>query len=199
MTETRSVLDCATFELVDSFLLYVPLTGKLYWKVSPSNVIKSGSEAGTLDIRSGYLRVCIDGMRYGVHRIAHLLMTGHWPDRNPEHENLDKTDNRWENIKDLAPGASHNGGHRGLFRNNTSGLKGVCWNRGKRKWNSQIGVHHATILIGRFDDPRLAGLTYDAAAKLAWGRRFSCLNFPWEESDHIVLPERVIQRIGAFR
>jgi hypothetical protein len=179
---------------MDKFLSYDPETGILLWKVSVGSRALAGSEAGCLNKSSGYIQIRIHGRKYYAHRIAHLLMTGHWPDGNPEHENLIKTDNRWVNIQTLAPSQSENGGHRGLQRNNTSGLKGVRWVKGhwvNGRYVSRVHFRGKQIHLGYFDDLRLAGLHYDAAAKLAWGLRFSCLNFPSEESDHIVLSERV--------
>jgi hypothetical protein len=172
---------------------YTPDTGDLRWMVSRGRV-KVGSLAGTSD-KDGYLRVKVDGKSYRVHRIAHLLMTGSWPSGNPEHKNRIPSDNRWENIKDVARNQSENMGNQGISKNNTSGLKGVSWFKPDRKWRVRLKLSRRYILLGYFTDLRLAGLTYDAAAKIAWGRRFACLNFPWEESDHIVLPERVLSLI----
>jgi hypothetical protein len=123
-------------------------------------------------------------------------MTGHWPEGNPEHENRIKSDNRWSNIKDLAT-KRENGGNRGPQLNNTSGLKGVSWNRRAKKWQAQI-VFGRHINLGLFEDLRLAGLTYDAASKLVFGLRFSCLNFSAEDSDHIVLSDRIMRLIGGL-
>jgi len=181
-----------SFDQADSLLSYDPETGILRWKVSPSRRAKVGSEAGYLS--KGYIQIKVDGGIYFAHRIAHLLMTGHWPEGNPEHENRIGTDNRWENIKDLVFSQVENGGNRNLNRNSTSGLKGVCWDKLKNKWRSSI-TKRGLILLGYFEDPRLAGLTYDAAAKIVWGRRFSHLNFPWEESDLIVLSDRVLSKL----
>lgn len=190
-----TVISDVSFERVNELLRYVPLMGKLYWKLSRRGTKGVGSEAGTLS--NGYIQIMIDGKHYLAHRIAHLLMIGRWPERNPEHENQIKSDNRWENIKDLAT-KSQNQGNRGPYLNNTSGLKGVCWDTQRKKWRAYIKERGKLIMIGRFTDLHLAGLTYDAAAKIVWGRRFASLNFPWEESDNIVLPERVIRKIGVL-
>jgi hypothetical protein len=173
-----------------------PETGVLRWRIS-WGAVRCGSEAGTLR-KDGYITIGIDGKRYQAHRVAWLLHEGHWPDGNPEHENQIKSDNRWVNIKDLAPNQSANGGNQGLRRNNSSGLKGVSWAKRERKWEVHIEIRSRGIGLGYFDDPREAGLHYDAAAKLAWGLRFSHLNFPQEESDHIILSDRVIQKIGGL-
>jgi len=157
--------------------------------------VKAGSEAGCLNKDSGYIVITIDGKPYFAHRLAHLLVIGSWPDGNPEHENRIRHDNSWDNIKDLAGNQSENLGNQSLSRRNTSGAKGVSWDRVNRKWHANIEVFGKKITLGRFGDFRLAGLHYDAAAKLSWGRRFSCLNFTPEESDPLVLPERVTLQI----
>ena len=193
----RSVLECATFEEINSLLSYDPETGVLWWKVTPNNRTQSGCEAGSLH-RTGYIHIGIDGKIYLAHQVAHLLMTGQWPEGNQEHENHIRHDNRWSNIKDLAT-LSQNGGNRSLSNRNTSGLKGVSWDNVKRKWLSKIGFREKRITLGRFGILRDAGLIYDAAAKLAWGSRFASLNFPSEDSDNILLPGRVIRLIAAVR
>ena len=188
----------ATFDRINSLLSYDPETGSLHWRVSPRcSDIPVGSEAGFLS--QGYIKIGIDWDEYLAHRVAHLLMTGHWPEGNPEHANRIRHDNRWENIKDLARNQSENGGNHGLNSNNTSGLKGVCWDTWSSKWMARIKFQWKMINLGRFEENRLAGLHYDAAAKLAWGPRFACLNFPSEDSDYIVLPERVISLLGSPR
>jgi hypothetical protein len=79
-------MTCADFDRINELLFYNPETGKLYWKVSRSGTNGVWSEAGWLT-DEGYNSVEIDGKSYKVHRVAHLLMTGHWPEGNPEHEN----------------------------------------------------------------------------------------------------------------
>jgi hypothetical protein len=193
MTESRAISECVTFDRVDSLLRYDSDTGKLYWRVKPSRRVRSGSEAGCLR-SDGYIVIKIDGKLYYAQRVAWILHEGQWPDGNPEHENRIGSDNRWENIKDLAPDESHNGGNKGTLRNNTSNLKGVYWYKRDNKWKAHIGVHMRRVHIGLFpeDQKREAGLHYDAVAKLVWGYRFSHLNFPSEESDHIILSDRIL-------
>jgi len=192
----RGASDCATFERVDSFIRYVPLTGKFYWKVSrgPGAI---DSEAGCRNKVTGYVYITIDGKSYGAHQVAHLLMTGHWPIGEPDHANLDRADNRWENICDLVT-ESEQKGHRDTPRNNTSGFKGVYWAKQAKKWRAQIQVRKNHILLGYFDDLREAALVHDAAAKMVWQRRFARLNFPWGDSDSIVLSERVLRVIESI-
>lgn len=93
MTDSRLDSECVSFGRVDSLLSYDSETGKFHWRV-PRGRARAGSEAGFLDKCSGYFLIQIDGKQYRAHRVAHLLMTGHWPEGEPDHENLDKADNR---------------------------------------------------------------------------------------------------------
>lgn len=36
-------------------------------------------------------------------------------------------------------------------KNNTSGVKGVSWNKEKEKWEAYIGIHNKRIRLGRFN------------------------------------------------
>lgn len=51
-------------------------------------------------------------------------------------------------------------------KRNTSGYKGVSWDKNRNKWLAKIGIDHKYINLGRFDDPRLAYEAYCTAAKI---------------------------------
>jgi hypothetical protein len=80
-----------------------------------------------------------------------------------------------------------------------SGLKGVTWDNSSEKWKAQIGFQGRNIYLGLSTSLREAGLTYDAAAKLAWGLRLSDLNFPPRESDHIIFSDKVLKLLGVLQ
>jgi hypothetical protein len=145
---------------------------------------RAGDAAGYLDL--DYILIVIDGKKYKAHRIAHLLMTGHWPEGNPEHKNQQGCGNRWSNIKDLATKHDDKGIEK-LRTDNISGLRGVSCDNHKKKWHAKITVYGKTIHLGNFDNPEEAGLTWDAAARLVWIPRFQHLNHPGIMANHIVL------------
>lgn len=60
---------------------------------------------------------------------------------------------------------SQNAMNAGKQRNNTSGYKGVTWNKACRKWHAQIQVNRHQIFLGLFDDPQEAYKAYCEAAK----------------------------------
>jgi hypothetical protein len=157
--------------------------------------MKAGDAAGCLG-EGGYLQIRVDSKQYNTHRIAHLLMTRSWPNGNPEHENQIKIDNRWSNIKDLAP-PHDNSGNKGLQINNTSGLRGVSWRRWNKRWQVHIYIHGKSINLGCFDNKDEAGLVWDAAARLAWTPRFQRLNHPRITAHHITLSDLALRQIEA--
>lgn len=66
--------------------------------------------------------------------------------------------------------------NRGIDRNNTTGLKGVTWNKAAQKWYAFIGVNGKHTYLGGFDFKLEAGLAYDNAARELHGE-FAWTNF----------------------
>ncbi len=54
-------------------------------------------------------------------------------------------------------------------KSNTSGFKGVVWNKRDKRWVAQIGVNRKTIFIGSFQTPELAHNAYCHAARMLHG------------------------------
>lgn len=90
-----------------------------------------------------------------------------------DHRNHDGLDNRRGNLR-LATRAQ-NLANRGLLRNNTSGFKGVCWDRSRKKWLAYIDVAGRRRHLGRFGDRGDAAGAYNEAALKYYGE-FACLN-----------------------
>jgi hypothetical protein len=70
---------------------------------------------------------------------------------------------------------SQNHANRRRNRNNTSGFKGVTWNKRWKKWVAQIEVAGQNLYLNGFDDPRDAARAYNEAALEHFGE-FACLN-----------------------
>lgn len=104
--------------------------GVLRWKVNRSTWIKPGDIVGC-QRKDGYWEAQIVGERWLVHRAIFLLHHGYLPklidhiDRNP-------SNNKIENLR--AANKRINALNAGLASNNTSGVKGVSWDRTKDKW-----------------------------------------------------------------
>jgi hypothetical protein len=51
-----------------------------------------------------------------------------------------------------------------LLGRNTSGFKGVSWDKTRNKWSSKITVNNKTINLGRFNNPKDAHDAYRSAS-----------------------------------
>ena len=91
-----------------------------------------------------------------------------------DHINHDKLDNRRCNIRPCS--RAENARNHPLKRNNTSGFKGVYWNKVRKKWHSRIKVDGKYISLGYYFCIVKAAVVYDDAAK-KYHRKFSYLNF----------------------
>lgn len=92
-----------------------------------------------------------------------------------DHINGDTLDNRRENMRLCS--RLQNGRNRKRPKNNTSGFKGVWWNKTCNKWEAEIRVNNKRIYLGHYSDPEEAARAYDEAAVEHFGD-FAKINFP---------------------
>lgn len=92
-----------------------------------------------------------------------------------DHKNTNSMDNREDNLREVT--RQQNLANRGPNRGNQLGLKGVCWDRSRKKWYAAIMVKGKYHSLGRFDCPIAAARVYDDAARMLLGK-FAWLNFP---------------------
>lgn len=76
-----------------------------------------------------------------------------------DHINGDKLDNRKCNLRFCTP--QQNNMNRGIQKNNTSGYKGVSWNKEKNKWQSYFIFNNRKKHLGYFSDKVEAALIYN--------------------------------------
>jgi hypothetical protein len=80
-----------------------------------------------------------------------------------DHINLNTLDNRRENLRICTH--KENSRNYPKPKNNTSGYKGVCWFKYKKRWKATIHVNKKTIHLGFFDTPEEAYKAYCEASK----------------------------------
>jgi hypothetical protein len=95
-----------------------------------------------------------------MHRLVAGLERG--DRRQVDHVNGNKSDNRKENLRVCFN--YENQRNRGKTRSNTSGFKGVFWNKSECKWIARIGFKRKSIYLGRFDSADAAHHAYMEAA-----------------------------------
>jgi len=92
-----------------------------------------------------------------------------------DHVNRNGLDNRRCNLRQC--NHSQNKKNNSKYKNNTSGLNGVCWNRYAKKWRASIYKDKKHVHIGYFNDKEEAGRAVDGKALELFGE-FAVLNFP---------------------
>lgn len=72
------------------------------------------------------------------------------PGKCVDHKNGNRIDNRRENIRFVT--IQQNNQNKGTRNKSKSGCNGVVWDKRRRKWRAQIGVHKKNIYLGRFEN-----------------------------------------------
>lgn len=92
-----------------------------------------------------------------------------------DHHNHDGLDNRRSNLRLCS--ASENQSNRKMQKNNSSGFRGVFWDKRNKKWMAMIQWENKKTTIGRYLEKTQAARAYDIRAKELHGD-FARLNFP---------------------
>lgn len=108
----------------------------------------SGKECNSRNVQ-GYLQVRVLGLTWKVHRISWLLYYGDWPEKQLDHINGIKTDNRIVNLREVT--SLENCKNLPKKLGATSKHLGVSWHRRDKKWQASIKVGSKSIYLGYFD------------------------------------------------
>lgn len=153
---------------------YDPETGVLTWKCRPlehftnskgRNIFLSryaGKVVGCLSLQ-GYLTITIGKTKLLAHRVAWCVHYGVWPTYSVDHINLNKADNRIENLRDIEEQVNSLG--RARYRTNVSGCSGVGYLKDSGKWKVSIGVRGKKVYLGLFESMESAVAAYEEAKK----------------------------------
>lgn len=122
----------------------------LRWKVKKAMRIKINSIAGSVN-SEGYRHIEIEGKKYKAHRIIWLYVYGVMPEREIDHINRQKLDNRIENLRES--NRQINSRNRSAGSNSLTGVRGVYWQANCKKWVSVIGVGNGKrVTLGYYND-----------------------------------------------
>jgi len=129
--------------------------GKLYWKTKQSRKTVIGDEAGTLRKTDGYRQIMIYRKVYRTHRLIYLYHRGYMPAKI-DHIDSNPFNNTIENLRPAT--TSQNACNTGFRPDNTSGAKGVTWDKNKNRWLVRVYTNGRCLNLGRFKDFELADL-----------------------------------------
>lgn len=153
--------DPLTIEVIRASLAYDPLTGIMTRKTN-SGGSKIGDRAGFPN-PLGHIRVAVQGVQYFGHQLAWAHYYGVWPTNYIDHINGDPGDNRIDNLRLCTHAENCRNGK--LRSSNSSGFKGVSFDKSRQKWNAEITHQRRKIHLGRYETREEAAIAYDAAAK----------------------------------
>lgn len=144
------------YEEIKKAIDYSPDTGIFSWSKSCTSKKRIGNVGSIND--KGYVKIRFMGKDFAAHRLAFFYMTGLMPHKNiqVDHINCIRHDNRWENLR-LAT-QSENQRNEMLRRNNTSGFKGVTWDKKAKKWRAKCRDGKKEVHLGFYDDLETAAL-----------------------------------------
>ena len=156
-------------ELIKELFIY--RDGRLFRKVDRGNQ-KKGTRAGALTGDKNYWKIWINGKGYYEHQLVWLYHKGYLP-KQLDHKDYDGLNNRIENLREAT--TSQNMANAPKKKNNSTGFKGVHFNKKKKKYYGRIMVNRENKHLGWFCDPIEAAKAYNTAAIKYFGE-FARLN-----------------------
>jgi hypothetical protein len=131
--------------------------GELFWKNHKYKALNGRKVGANLE---GYVVTAIKKKPIYNHRIIFMMFHGYFP-YHIDHINGIKNDNRIENLRPATK--IQNAYNRKTSKNNTSGAKGVRWDKKLNRWIAKINVDGKQKYFGSFKDIELAELVVTEA------------------------------------
>jgi len=119
----------------------------------------------------GYVRTRIKNNIVGLQHV--LLGTSPNLEVIIDHKDKNPLNNLLSNLRLCSQ--KENSRNSSLGKNNTSGYRGVHWDKRIKKWIAQIGVNRTRFNLGRFKTKLEAARKYNEAA-IKYHGEFACLN-----------------------
>lgn len=126
-------------------LAYDEESGVFTWKVRRGRKAYPGAVAGSLE-SLGYRQIGTSGRLYMAHRLAWFYVHKSWPEREIDHINGNRDDNRICNLREASRG--ENTRNSAIRKDSTTGVKGVSLHRGR--YIARIRINGKRIHIGCF-------------------------------------------------
>lgn len=150
-----AIVDDKYFEYINSF----------NWYYDKGYAWRNGKKTGSS--RYGY------NTRESAISMHRFLMRLSDKNKCVDHINRNGLDNRLCNLRICSK--KENTWNKGINKNNTSGYKGVYWQKEKNKWHARITKDGKVTFLGLFENKDVAAKEYNKAAKKYFGK-FASLN-----------------------
>ena len=124
--------------------------------------VQVGKMAGSITPK-GYRYIQAKGRKYPAHHLVWYFETGSFPSLFIDHIDGNKLNNHFSNLREVT--IKQNNENRGKQKNNSSGYKGVTFNKRLSKFIAQIQHNSKQFHIGTFDTALKASQAYEQKAK----------------------------------
>lgn len=138
-----------SLEILDEKLILDPETGILRWRKINPKCHRADGIAGC-DNGSGYINIGIGSIYYKAHRLVWKIFHREEPPPCLDHVNGLTLDNRPCNLR--AATLSDNAANTKYRTDNTSGVKGVHWDKRVQRWIVTCMHNGKRKSVGRFTD-----------------------------------------------
>jgi len=154
-----------------------------HWKTRPASHFKearaatafntrfAGRPAGSVRRQDGRRRIIFwyrsVHLSMYAYQVVWALTNNEWPTADIDHRDGNPSNDQPENLR-LAT-ASQNLANTGMFAHNTSGAKGVSWDKSKKNWRAYVKVNGRMREVGRYESVEMAAAARKAAAAQAFG------------------------------
>ena len=179
------------FVIADHIESWMLINGYDNYEVSSVGRVRnnrSGRILGQHDNGHGYMKIKLSKkgklITHKVHRLVAEAFCKN-PDGKTQVDHIDnnKLNNHFKNLRWTTN--SENCRNKQLTTSNTSGYKGVCWHKHKKKWTASYRLNNKSKHIGVFKTKEEAGHAYDRAI-LEVDPEHAVLNFPIPENQRNV-------------
>lgn len=138
-----------------SILRYDPTTGFFFWIYQQGNSIKKDTVAGGIN-DNRYRKIQINGVKHSAHRLVWLYVYGSFPEKETDHLNGNKDDNRVENLQDK----SSRRNNQNKAKHRAGKLAGARLRKGSKMWYARIHINGKDLHLGTFKTAREAHEAY---------------------------------------
>jgi hypothetical protein len=156
--------DLPSLDLLRKLFRYDSVSGKLYWRERTPDMFTNEKKLAVKFsklwntryadkpcgyYRNGYLNTAIFGKEYFVHRIVWAIHTNKkLSDYEIDHINGKRDDNRIINLRIVNKNQQNK--NLSVRNDNTSGIKGVSYDKNRKQWEAKIQSDNKKIFLGRF-------------------------------------------------
>lgn len=122
--------------------------GQLFWVSSQSRRIKVGNRAGCQK-KDGYRFITLNYSNFYEHKLIYMFHFGK-TDLEIDHIDGNRSNNRIENLRPAT--ITENARNKKTLTSNTSGRKGISFDKLVKKWRAYIGINGKVKVLGFFEN-----------------------------------------------